>query len=141
MPAGEMTTLGLLGPEFQINTDTIITNTTNNFRYKTWYFDLTDTCDAGDTLGDVAINRTHDMALAGSANGGSGDPADKLLDAYNKRFMSGQMSPFMRAQLLTVLNPVGATNYDNFTFPNWQFERISKALLLIITSPEYMVQK
>ena len=141
MPPGEMTAVGLFGPEFQINTDTIVTNTTNNFAGKSWYLDLTDACDAGDTIGDVAIDRTHDMGLAGSVNGGPGDPADKLVDAYNTRFMSGQMSPFMRQQLLTALNPVGSANYDDYNFPNWQFERISKALLLIITSPEYMVQK
>jgi len=141
MPAGEMTQRGLLGPEFQISTDTIITNSTNNMRYKTYYFDTSDTCDPGDLIGDVTINRTHDMALAGSANGGPGDPANKLVDAYNVRFMSGQMSPFMRQVLLTALNPVSSTNYDNYAFPNWQFERISKALLLIINSPEYMTQK
>ena len=141
MPPGEMTTRGLLGPEFQINTDTIITNTTNNFFDKTKYLDLTDTCDPDDTLGDVAINRAHDVPLAGSANGGAADPADKLVNAYNVRFMSGQMSPFMRAQLLNALNPVSSTNYDFYGYPSWQFERIDKALLLIINSPEYMVQK
>jgi hypothetical protein len=141
MPAGEMTQRGLLGPEFQISTDTIITNSTNNMRYKTYYFDTSDTCDPGDLIGDVTINRTHDMALAGSANGGPGDPANKLVDAYNVRFMSGQMSPFMRHVLLTALNPVSSTNYDDYAFPNWQFERISKALLLIMNSPEYMTQK
>ncbi len=33
MPPGEMTTLGLVGPEFQISTDSIIANTTNTFSY------------------------------------------------------------------------------------------------------------
>ena len=141
LPPGEMTTRGLLGPEFQINTDTIITNSTNNFFGKSSYLDLSDACDAGDTIGDVAINRTQDLALAGNGNGGPGNPADTLVDAYNVRFMSGQMSPFMRKTLLDALNPVGSSNYDNNHYPNWQFERISKALLLIITSPEYMIQK
>ena len=141
MPPGEATTRGLLGPEFQINTDTIITNTTNNFRYKTYGLDLTDACDANDTIGDVYIDRAADVALAGNGSGGPGNPATALVDAYNLRFMSGQMSPFMRQTLLAALNPVGSGNFDDNAFASWQFERISKALLLIITSPEYMIQK
>ncbi|HSE12473.1 MAG TPA: DUF1800 family protein, partial [Rudaea sp.] len=143
MPAGEMTTRGLLGPEFQISTDTIITNTTNSTAGKASYYDVTDVCDPNATFdpGDVAIDRTADYALAGSANGGAADPAGKLVAAYNIRFMSGQMSPFMQQQLLNALNPVSSATYNSYSYPSWQFERISKALLLILTSPEYMIQK
>ena len=62
--------------------------------------------------------------------------ADRLIDAYNIRFMSGQMSPFMRQTLLAYLNPIGSADGVD-----WKFQRISRALLLIQTSPEYMVQK
>jgi len=84
----------------------------------------------------MALNRTQDLALAGSANGGVADPADRLVDAYNKRFMSGQMSPFMRQTLINYLNPIGAASGAD-----WKFQRISRALLLIQTSPEYLIQK
>jgi hypothetical protein len=47
--------------------------------------------------------------------------------------MSGQMSPFMRQTLLSYLNPISGSDF--------QFRRISRALLLIQTSPEYMIQK
>jgi hypothetical protein len=82
------------------------------------------------------INRAQDAALAGSANGGPSDPATRLVDAYNLRFMSGQMSPFMRQVLLNTLNPIGIADGAD-----WRAQRISRALLLILTSPEYMIQK
>ena len=144
LPSGEMTGLGLVGPEFQIATDTLISNSTNTTFEDTFDMglDVSGACGGNDSgVGNVKINRAQDLALAGNANGGAGDPADKLVDAYNIRFMSGQMSPYMRQTLLTALDPVSSSNFNSSRFPNWQFERISKALLLILTSPEYMVQK
>jgi len=144
LPSGEMALLNLLGPEFQINTDTLISNSTNTLFEDTYAIamDVAGGCGSSDSgLGNVKINRAQDLALAGNANGGVADPADKLVDAYNIRFMSGQMSPFMRQTLLAALNPVSSANFDSNHWPNWQFERISKALLLILTSPEYMIQK
>jgi uncharacterized protein (DUF1800 family) len=136
VPPGEMTALGLLGPEFQLATDSVLTNSTNSTIWKAWSLDTSVTCDPNDEIGDVRINRAQDYALAGSANGGPADPADRLVDAYSVRFMSGQMSPFMRQTLLSYLNQI-----DSGDGANWKAMRISRALLLIMTSPEYMVQK
>jgi hypothetical protein len=136
VPPGEMTALGLLGPEFQLATDSVLTNSTNSTIWKAWSLDTSVSCDPNDEIGDVRINRAQDYALAGSANGGPADPADRLVDAYNIRFMSGQMSPFMRQTLLSYLNQI-----DSADGANWKAMRISRALLLIMTSPEYMVQK
>ena len=136
IPPGEMTAAGLLGPEFQLSTDTLIVNSTNSTSDKAFGLDLLDACAADEEIGDVKINRALDAALAGSANGGPADPANRLIDAYNLRFMSGQMSPFMRQTLLAVLNPIGVADG-----PDWKAQRISRALLLIQTSAEYMIQK
>jgi len=142
LPPGEMTSLGLLGPEFQLNTDTIATNSTTSSGGKAWSFDLSTACNGNDNpLGNVKIDRGQDFALAGSANGGVADPADSLVDAYNIRFMSGQMSPFMRQTLLNALNPLSSVNYNSNAFANWKLERVSMALWLIQNSPEYMIQK
>jgi uncharacterized protein (DUF1800 family) len=142
LPPGEMTALGLLGPEFQINTDTIATNTTTSTGGKAWTFDLGNACGGSDDpLGNVKINRSQDLALAANANGGAADPADALVDAYNVRFLSGQMSPFMRQTLLDALNPLSSVNYNAGAFANFRLERISMALWLIQNSPEYMIQK
>ena len=140
-PSGELSTLNLVAPEFQLQTDSIIANSTNTYTYLYYYGnqDSADVCQSDDQFGDVKINHAQDVALAGSAQGGAADPADRLVDAYNKRFMSGQMSPYMRDQLLTDLNPIDQTWANNGE--DWRVERIKRALFLILTSPEYMIQK
>ncbi len=137
-PPGEMSTAGLVGPEFQINTDVLNINSTNSMMYKAFGYDLTDTCDNSELeLGEVKINTTQDLGLAGLTNGQGADTADRLIDAYNVRFMSGQMSAFMRKTLLDNLNAVNVNSFG----ADWKRERVSRALYLILTSPEYMVQK
>jgi hypothetical protein len=69
------------------------------------------------TPATLKINRAQDFS-AGSANGGVGDPADKLVDAYNVRFMSGQMSPFMRKTLLDYLNPISGSGFQRAHRPS-----------------------
>jgi uncharacterized protein (DUF1800 family) len=139
LPPGEMTTRLLVGPEFQLQTDSVIANTANGVETRTFAFDLSDPCDASDDTGDIKINQSRDLALAGSGNGGAADPATRLVDAYSLRFMSGQMSPFMRQALLAYLDPIDST--WTFDVGDWRYWRIRTALYLIFNSPEYMVQK
>jgi Protein of unknown function (DUF1800) len=144
IPPGEMTSRTLLGPEFQMQTDSVIANTGNGVTNRAYNLDLADTCDdQNDTqypeFGDVKINHAKDLALAGSGQGGTADPSDRLVDAYSKRFMSGQMSPYMRDQLVTYLNKIDHTWGDSTH--DWRLQRIYRALYLILTSPEYMIQK
>ena len=138
LPPGEMTTRGLRGPEFQLQTDSIIANTVNSVGVRSFYLDFGNSC-TGDDIGDVKIDHLQDVALAGSAHGGIADPADRLVDAYDKRFMSGQMSPFMRQTLLNYLNLVDAGWTDGVS--DWRLWRVHSALYLILSSPEYMIQK
>ncbi len=139
LPAGEMTASNLLGPEFGLQTDSIIANSTNTMRYRAYYYDSNDVCDDGDLFGDITIDHAQDVALAGNSHGGAADPSDRLVDAYNRRFMSGQMSPFMRAQLIQYLNKIDSSDAENNE--DWRLQRIYRALYLIVTSPEYMIQK
>jgi uncharacterized protein (DUF1800 family) len=138
IPSGEMTTRNMLGPEFQMQTDSIIAHINNTLADMALYgdFDTSEVCDAGDLFGDIAVNHAQDNALAGSASGGPADPADALVDAYNKRFMSGQMSPFMRANLLAYLNTI-----NSGWGADWKQQRAMNALYMILASPEYMIQK
>jgi hypothetical protein len=145
-PSGEMTTRNLFGPEFQLQTDSIIANTNNTFTDFTYYgnYDLSHVCDPDNnyddsTFGDVRIDHAQDLALAGSGQGGASDPADRLVDAYSRRFMSGQMSPYMRDQLLVDLNQINHNDGD--ATHDWRLQRIYRALFLVFTSPEYMIQK
>lgn len=136
VPSGEMSAAGLLGPEFQMDTDSINVKSTQSAVNKAWNFDITDPCSGVYREGQVMINRAQDLALAGNANGGPTDRATKLVDTYNLRFMSGQMSPYMRQVLLDDLDLISSTDSAD-----WRQRRISRALLLIMTSPEYMIQK
>jgi uncharacterized protein (DUF1800 family) len=139
LPPGEMALANQLGPEIQLQTDSIIANTVNQWRLRAFGLDTAEVCQAGYDEGDVAVNHAKDILLAGSANGGPADPADRLVDAYNKRFMSGQMSPFMRQALLDFLNPIDSTWTEDYA--DWRRWRTDTALYLIFTSPEYMIQK
>jgi hypothetical protein len=131
LPSGEMSSAGLLGPEFQLQTDSVIALTTNTLRGIFISYDLNNPCDANFfPFGEVMIDHAQDYALAGNVT------ADALVDAYNHRFMSGQMSPFMRQTLLDYLNVI-----DAGWGADWKNQRIDRALYLILTSPEYMVQK
>ena len=139
MPSGEMTTRNLLGPEFQMHTDSVIAHINNTLVDMTLYgdFDVNDGCSNDyPPGGNIKIDHAQDIALAGSASGGPGDPADALVDEYNKRFMSGQMSPFMRQNLLAYLNTI-----DSSWGADWKQQRAMNALYMILASPEYMIQK
>ena len=133
IPPGEMTTKNLLGPELQLQTDSNIANSTNTIGGNIAYFDSNQTCD-NDATGYIEYDQNEDSALAGTGTGGS---SAGLVDAYSTRFMSGQMSPFMRQTLIAYLDTI--TN-DN-TGSDWRKWRVLGALYLIFTSPEYMVQK
>ena len=137
-PSGEMTTRGLLGPEFQIATDSLIVSSTNSLFGKSFNGDLTDTC-GNDPIGDIALNRTQDLPLAGTVAGGPSSSSAGLVDAYNKRFMAGQMSPFMRNVMISYLNTISSASDPNQ--PDARVSRVNRALLLISTSPEYLIQK
>ena len=132
---------GFLAPEFQLETDSIIANTVNSRMLLAFDFDLVHgACDPNDVeLGNVGVNFRKDYALAANGNGGPGDPSDRLVDAYNKRFMSGEMSAFMRQTLITYLN--NFSNADAGSEDDWRLLRIKAALYLILNSPEYMIQK
>jgi uncharacterized protein (DUF1800 family) len=141
LPPGEMANRSLFGPEYQLQTDSVIALSANTFGGFYIPYDVTDSCDPGDVIGEVKINHTQDLALAGSGNGGAADPSDALVDAYNKRFMSGQMSPFMRQTLIDYLNGIDSSWVYPLGSYDWRVIRINRALYLIFTSPEYMVQK
>ena len=146
VPPGEMTAAGLFGPEFQIQTDSVIASSNNSYANFAYNLDTTDTCDENpqdngfDPFGDVKINHAQDVALAGSGSGGPADPSDRLIAAYNARFMSGQMSPYMANQLKSYLDTIDSS-WAYPTGSDWRLQRIYRALYLILTSPEYLIQK
>lgn len=61
--------------------------------------------------------------------------ATALVDRYNLLFMGGRMSAQMRTLLINHLNGMGSGNTEQ------RRQRVQDALWLILTSPEYVVEK
>lgn len=127
---GEVQTSGLVSPEFQILSDTMVMSTPN-YLFHEVFCDYTgsDACWASDDPATMQMNQDRDAALALS------DPA-QLVDDYNTLFMSGQMSPFMRNVLVTRLNQLTDNSEGDLGR-----RRVQHALYLIMNSPEYSIQK
>ena len=125
--SGEISSLGLYSPEFQILSDITAVSTSNRLFSLSfcWYSDGS-SCWANDHGAVLYLDTARDAGLAAS------NPA-ALLDRYSLLFMSGQMSPFMRQTLLTRLNAISGSTRGR--------QRVQHALYLILNSPEYSIQK
>ncbi len=124
---GEVATLGLFSPEFQITTDTYITRLSNEIGGKV-YWAWWGNPDLG-TWDPVQVNLNRDLALATQ-------PAE-LVERYNLLFLNGRMSNTMRNLLITHINDITNNNSGS----GWQRFRVQDALWLTLTSPEYVVEK
>jgi uncharacterized protein (DUF1800 family) len=123
---GEITTLGLYSPEFQITTETFITRAANEF------FSFTERQHLGSGFSCsncILADFRPFQPLAAS-------PAT-LVDALNGVLMSGQMSAAMRTTLINYLTTLPNTGSND---PGGRV-RTWEAVQLIMTSPEYVVQK
>jgi uncharacterized protein (DUF1800 family) len=122
-PGPDVAQAGLLSPEFQIETDTFVTRFNNHMEW------LASNLHAGNTGLEAEyprVNYAREVAMAGNVN--------QLLDHLNVLLMGGTMSTSMRSTLSTYLNSVPVGDYDDF-------RRVTDAVSLIITSPEYLIEK
>ncbi len=130
---GEISALGLDSPEFQIVSDSYAVSTANRvFSVSLCWYRTGTSYDASCWSDNYNGNRTLYLEIGRDSTLATNDPG-ALLDRYNLLFLSGQMSPFMRATLLARLNAITGTNRARL--------RIQHALYLILNSPEYAVQK
>ena len=121
---------GLVGPEFQILTDTTSTSLANMlFNEVFCNYTASDRCWDSDAANNLQMDEDADAALAASA------PA-ALVARYDLLLMGGQMSPFMRGVIVARLNQMQASDYDHLGRA-----RVQEALYLILTSPEESLQK
>lgn len=124
---GEVSALGLYSPEFQILSDSLAVSTANRlFSLSFCYHSQGASCWADDDTSTLFLDTERDATLA------TDDPAG-LIERYNLLFLSGQMSPAMRATLLTRLVEITGSTRGR--------QRVQHALYLILNSPEYVVQK
>ena len=123
---GEIATLGLVSPEFQITTDTYITRLTNELGGKIHWAWLGNP-DLG-AWDPVQIDLSRDLQLVSQV--------PRLIERYDLLFMAGSMSAPMTNTLVAHLNDINLNSW-----PGASRERVQDALWLILTSPEYVVEK
>lgn len=120
-PPGAAANAGLVAPELQIATDSLVTSTANRF----WWMTL------GSWQGAPWATDEQMLLQIGYERSIAHDSA-ALLDHLDLLLMSGAMSNEMRAELEVVI--------DAFD-PSQRVERVVDTLYLILTSPEFCVQK
>ena len=123
-PRGPVSEAGLVAPELQLATDSMLPNQEGNFysRVARW----TEEGPPGET-GTYSVNIARDIPLAADAAA--------LVDRYDLLFLSGSMSPPMRQTLLSYLRDIPGNTVAG------RRRRVQDALYLIVNSPEYVVQK
>lgn len=134
---GEIRDSGLVSPEFQIHTDTQMVTAPNALGWRIFYFYQGTTYSVAQADEETLMDYSALKLLAA-------DPA-ALVDHLNLTMMAGGMSAGMRNTLLQRLNSSvqpdrlpGAANGAPFDLA---LHRVQQALYLIVTSPEFAVQK
>ncbi|MEZ5463814.1 MAG: DUF1800 domain-containing protein [Lysobacteraceae bacterium] len=124
---GEVSQRSLDSPEFQITTDTTIVSVTNRIGAAVYwgYHNPPATDDSDDMMVDLSTEEPF------------GDDPAALVSRYDLLFMNGWMSPAMRALLIEHLEAMSTDEWH----PDYRRERVQDALVLILTSPQYAVQK
>jgi uncharacterized protein (DUF1800 family) len=125
-PPGETADRGLVAPEFQITTDTLVMATGNSLAGQI-YWNASDNDDAGDETLLVDIETEEAFA----------ENAAVLVDRYDTLFMNGQMSGAMRAILIDHVEAIEDQPWN----PEWRRSRVMDALVMIVTSSQYAVQQ
>ena len=125
-PPGPILNMGLVAPEFQITHETTLTGYTNFITSQAavntnwWRGPYQD-------RNTLIADHTAEMALTGNPGA--------LADRLNLLLLYGQMSPTLRANLIAALNNIPLT--DSLGAEH----RVETAIILIMSSPEFVVQK
>jgi len=115
---GPIQNAGLVAPEFQITTDTTVITSANRIRSLVYQQPSSGNPDA------IVLDLSPQTALASN-------PA-ALVDSLNTLLMSGQMSSSMRSIVINAVTQIPAAN---------TLERAQTAVHLIVTSPEFVIEK
>jgi uncharacterized protein (DUF1800 family) len=129
---GTLADNGLLAPEFQITSETQVLNM-NNFFWDGLRWSHTGTnAGAFAPTFDLRVDLATEAAL--SVLPSAGNPTD-LLDRLNKLLMNGQMSSALRSRILTHVSALASATEAN------RIDRAKQAIHLVVTSPDFAVQK
>jgi uncharacterized protein (DUF1800 family) len=123
-PPGELSTLGLDAPEFQITTDTTVASVVNGLGAKVyWNWRGQD----GQLPEDIVVDLEPELAFAA-------DPV-RLVDRYDLLFMNRTMSTHMFDTLVAYLESRPGDDEDELR------GRVQDAVWLIQSSPEYAIER
>jgi hypothetical protein len=122
-PPGELSTLGLDGPEFQITTDTTIASVAGGLGAKVFWAWRGN---SGQGPEDIVVDLGPELPFAA-------DPV-RLVDRYDLLFMNRTMSEFMFDTLVDYLQGLPNT-------ASGRRQRVQEAVWLIQSSPEYAVER
>jgi uncharacterized protein (DUF1800 family) len=115
---GPIENAGLVAPEFQITTDNTVISSANMMRRAVYRGTSSTNPDA------IVLDLSAQSALA--SNPGA------LVDSLNILLMGGQMSSSMRSIIVNAVTQISAAS---------TLERAQTAVHLIVTSPEFVIQK
>jgi uncharacterized protein (DUF1800 family) len=120
-PPGEISAQGLVAPELQIATEYLNTTTGNAFYNYVFAWNSTATNPGANS---VLLDYTTELPLAGDS--------EALVNRIAEKLLGGQISATLKAEAKAAVERTAATNPG---------QRVSEALYLVATSPEYVVQR
>ena len=120
-PPGEIANQNLVAPEMQIATEYLNTTVTNTFYNLVFFWNSSAT---GLPANAIVLDTTQELALAGDSEGLVNKIADKLLGTAP--------SATLKAEAKAAVDRVATTNPG---------QRVAEAMYLIVTSPDYVVQR
>lgn len=122
---GEIRNAGLVSPEFQIATDTLLVSGPNDYGWRIFYFYVGSPYSYAQDPDQMLMDYAELRGLAAN-------PA-QLVERINLALLAGRMSEFMKQVLITRLNALPMTDAGLL--------RVQHALYLTLISPEYSIQK
>jgi hypothetical protein len=130
VPPGTSLTAGKVVPEFQIVTETSVSGYLN-YMMSVIYSGIGEYV-SGTKVGDVKASYTNELATAIVTN------ATALVDRLNLLLCAGQLSSTTRSNIIAALNTTPVTGTSTATV---KLQRVSAAVLMVMASSEYLVQK
>lgn len=83
----------------------------------------------------------NDVRSAYAAEVAIASNADQLVDRMNRLLLSGQMSPTLRGRVLSAVNSIVIPASPQSAIDQARLNRVRTAILLVMASPEYLVQR
>ena len=120
-PPGEISDQGLVAPELQIATEYLNTTVTNTFYNVIFFWNSTV---PGLPANAIVMDFSQEVALAGDS--------EALVNRLAEKLLGGAISPALKAEAKAAVERVPATSAG---------QRVSEAMYLIATSPEYVVNR